>query len=295
MIGSWLARALRERGDEVLILTRRRARTPDAITWDPKRKVSDLQRLEGLHAIVQLSGAPLADRPWTRQRRTVLWDSRIEATQTLRQSLSELDRPPKVWVGAGGIGFYGDRDEAVLDESMPAGTGFLADLAVAWEESQLQAAEALDARGAVLRMSIVLSPSGGAFPLMVKPFQMGIGGWLGNGRQYTSWISIRDAVAAFLHLIDDPSSQGPFNGTIPEPTPNKEWFRALGRVLHRPVMTHAPKWALRGALGELADDLFLASVRATPRKLLDAGFTFRDADAEATFAWLVDALSEAAR
>lgn len=288
MIGSWLADDLRARGDDVLVLTRGRPTGPDQAQWDPGRGLSEPGRLEGVDAVVHLNGAPIADRPWTRNRRKVLWDSRIGATETLLAAIERLDDPPRVFVSAGGLGYFGDRGDDVLDEAEPRGSGFLAELAEAWEQSTLGASR-LGCRAAVLRMSIVLSPTGGAFPLMVKPFRIGVGGWLGNGKQYTSWISVRDASAAFRHLLDHPC-EGAYNGTIPEPTRNKEWCKALGAVLHRPVVTHAPKWALRGAFGELADDLLLASVRAVPGKLLAEGFTFQDGDAEATYRWLLDEL-----
>lgn len=286
MIGSWLAQSLRERGDEVLILTRQKPRHPGQIRWDLRKGIQGADRLEGTEAVVNLTGAPLADRPWTRARRRTLWESRVDATAVLLEGLAGLPEPPKVFLGAGGLGIYGDRGDEVLDESQPPGTGFLAELAEAWEEAHLRARR-IGARAAVLRMSIVLSPTGGAFPLMVKPFRVGVGGWLGNGRQYTSWLTIRDAVAAFQHLLDDERCEGAFNGTVPEPTTNKEWVKALGHVLHTPIYTHAPRWALRGALGELANDLLIASVRAVPSKLLDHGFTFRDGDAEEAFRWLV--------
>lgn len=295
MIGTWLARVLRERGDEVLIVTRGRPRRADHVQWDPLKKVHDADRLDGLDVVVNLTGAPIADRPWTKDRRKILWESRVDATHTLLDALASRSRPPKVFVGAGGIGVYGDRGEAVLDEYAAPGAGYLAELSLAWEQAQLDATKRFGARAAVLRMGIVLSPTGGAFPLMVKPFRVGLGGWLGNGRQYTSWISIRDCIGAFLHLVDHPGAQGPFNGTVPEPSVNKEWLKALGHVLHRPVITHAPKWALRGAFGELAEDLLLASVRAVPRKLVDQGYTFHDPHAEDAFQWLVSELRERRR
>ncbi|MEQ1504309.1 MAG: DUF1731 domain-containing protein, partial [Myxococcota bacterium] len=175
-----------------------------------------------------------------------------------------------------------------IDDDDPPGTGFMAELCVAWEAAQL-ASESIGCRSAVLRMSVVLSPTGGAFPLMVMPFRY-IGGWLGHGRQYTPWISIDDAVGALIHLADHPDCRGAFNGTVPNPPQNKEWLKALGREMHRPVVTHAPRWALRGALGELADSLLIASIRAVPRKLLATGYTFVDPEAEPTFAKLLVAI-----
>lgn len=286
MIGGWIARALRARGDEVLILTRQVPREAGQVQWDPRKGVHEPERLDGIDACIHLTGAPIASRPWTAARRKELWESRVDATSILLESLSNLPTPPSVYVGAGGLGFYGDRGDELLTEEDSPGTGFLAELAQAWEEAHFEAS-ALGCRTSVMRKSIVLSPTGGTFPLMINPFRFGIGGWLGNGRQYTPWVSIRDTVAGYLMAVDDPRISGPVNLTVPEPTSNKAWSKALGRALHRPVLGHAPKWALRGALGELADDLFLASVRAVPAKLDALGFEFEDVDAEATFTWLV--------
>jgi uncharacterized protein len=291
MLGTWLTRALRERGDEVLVITRSAPRTESEVQWDPTRGVAQPRQLEGLDVLFNLGGAPLADRPWTKQRRKVLTDSRVQATKVLLDSLELLDAPPKVVVGPGGLGFFGDRGDAILDDDDAPGSGFLAELCVAWEQSTLDATRRLGARAAVLRMSVALSPTGGAFPLMVRTFRY-FGGWLGNGRQYTPWISVHDAIAAFIHLADRPECTGAFNGTVPVPTPNKEWMKALGRVMHRPVLTHAPRWALRGALGELADSMLIASIRAVPRKLMDSGFQWSDTEAEAAFTRLKGELEE---
>jgi uncharacterized protein (TIGR01777 family) len=288
MIGTWLARDLRARGDSVLVVTRRAPTGPDEVQWDPGKGIPGFRQLEGLDAVVNLTGAPIATRPWTRQRRRVLFDSRVRATETLIGALGSLSRPPPVYVGVGSLGIFGERGDALVDDDDPPGTGFLADLCVAWERAHAESAS-LGARSSVLRMSVVLSPTGGAFPLMLQPFRY-VGGWLGHGRQYTPWISIRDAVGAFVHLADHAECRGPFNGSVPDPPQNKAWLKALGRVMHRPVVTHAPRWALRGALGELANSLLIASIRAVPRKLLATGYQFRDTDEEETFRWLTGEL-----
>jgi len=285
MIGTALAEKLRARGDEVLIVTRRSPNADHEVQWDPTRRVHAIERLEALDGLFNLAGAPIANRPWTKARRKVLWDSRIQATEVLIESLARLDTPPRVYVGVGGLGIFGDRGEEEIGDDDPPGTGFLSELCIGWETAHMSA-ENLGSRAAVLRMSLVLSPTGGVFPLMVRPFRY-IGGWMGNGRQFTSWISIRDCVGALIHLAETNTCSGYFNGTVPEPVHNREWCKALGRVMHRPVVTHAPKWAMRGALGELADELFLASLRCVPRKLLASGFTFEDPDAEETFEWLI--------
>jgi uncharacterized protein len=285
MIGTSLAARLVARGDQVVVLTRS-PKEGHHIRWDESKGIGEPKRLEGLDSFINLVGAPIAARPWTRRRREVLRRSRVEATELLLDALSQLDQPPRSVVGVSGLGLFGDRGDELLDEQTPPGTGFLAELCIAWEAAQFSAVEVLGARTAVLRMSVVLSPTGGLFPLMVRPFRY-VGGWLGDGHQYTSWISIRDCVNALIHLIDQELCAGPFNGTVPEPIRNRAWCEALGRALHRPVLGHAPTWALRGALGDLSEQLFLASVRAVPTKLTASGYQFVDTDAETTFQWLL--------
>jgi uncharacterized protein len=287
MLGAWLGNALRDRGDEVSVLTRQESADANDLTWSMSRGVLDVRRLEGVDAVVNLLGAPIAERPWTKMRRATLRESRVEATGVLLQSLARLERPPAHYVGVGHLGVYGERGEEILDEGSEPGEGFLAELALDWERAHLRAAEVLGARAAVLRLAVSLSPTGGVFPLMVQPFRIGLGGWLGDGRQFLPWVSVRDTTAAFQFLLDRPDLTGLFNGCVPEPTRQKEWARSLGRALNKPVLSNAPKWALRGALGDLADELYLASIRSVPHRLQRAGFRFSDTDAEATFRWLI--------
>lgn len=290
MLGSWLQRALRSRGDDVLVVTRQTPRSEHEVQWDSARGVLSPRLLERLDVVYNLGGAPLADRPWTKARRKVLTESRVQATEVLLDSLSMLESPPKVFVGVGGLGLFGDRGDEVLDDDATPGSGFLAELCAAWEAAQLASARRIGARAAVLRMSVVLSPTGGAFPLMVRTFRY-LGGWLGPGGQYTPWISVHDATGALLHLADEESCAGAFNGTVPDAPSNKEWMVALGHAMQRPVVTKAPRWALRGALGELASSMLIASIRAAPRKLLASGYRFVDVDPESTFTRLVAELN----
>lgn len=289
LIGSALHRALVAAGDDVIVLTRGKLHAPHLLGWDATRGPASKEPLEGLDLVVNLAGAPIADRPWTSARRKVLVESRIDATDVLIASLASLSAPPKAYLGAGLLGLFGDRGDELLNDDSEPGSGFLADLAQAWEASHQRAAASFGARTAVLRMQIVLGKEGGAFPRIVTPFRYGMGGWLGNGRQYTSWVSLHDCVRAFEFVGRDGALAGSFNVTTPEPMLNKEWCRALGRALSRPVLTHAPKWALRGALGAMADDVFLSSVRAVPRRLSEAGFAFEDTDLEATCRALANA------
>lgn len=294
MIGRALRAALEARGDEVVVLTRGRPAAPHEAQWSHSRGVLDLSVLHGVEAVVHLSGAPIAARPWTRARRAELYESRVDAARALLGSLQLVDAQVHTFLGPGGLGYFGDRGDEWLDDESVPGAGFLAELAQTWERSHLATAEALGARGGVLRMSVVLDPFEQTFPIALQPFRLGIGGWLGDGSQYFPWITTRDCVAAFLHVLDTPSISGGINATAPVPSTNREWSEAFGRALERKVRTHAPEWVLRGAFGEFADGLFLSSVRAVPRKLTDSGFIFQDADVDTAFRWLVDAWSRGA-
>lgn len=289
MIGTALAAELRLRGDEVILVTRKRP-TADQIGWDPQRGVTAHRRLERLDAWVNLIGAPLAARPWTPMRREVLTSSRVAATENLLRSLSRLAEPPSTFVGVSSLGVFGDHGQGWIDDDGRPGSGFLAELSAAWETSHLVSADVLGSRAAVLRLGVVISSTGGVFPPLLRAFRYGLGGWLGDGRQYTAWISLRDTVRAFLHIIDHPEAKGAYNASVPEPPTNRSWCEAIGRVAGKPARTHAPKWALRGAFGELADELLLASCRARPRRLLEQGFRFDDTDCEATFKLLAEEL-----
>lgn len=286
MIGSLVAARLRARGDDVFVVTRREPKSPHELRWDPASGKIDEKAFDGMDAVVNLAGAPIADRPWTKARRQLLRESRVDVTNLLHEALGKLAKPPRVFVGAGGLGRFGNRGEELLDDDAGPGTGFLAELALAWEDAHLGARK-YGARAVALRMPSVLSATGGAFPLMVKPFRLGLGGWLGPGNQYTPWITARDAVSGFVFALDDARVDGCLNLTVPEPPSNYDWCKALGRALHRPVLMQAPRWALRGAFGELADDLLLASVRAVPKRLLSYGFAFQDTDSFAAFTHLL--------
>ncbi|MGC6493635.1 MAG: TIGR01777 family oxidoreductase [Myxococcota bacterium] len=291
LIGRAVVAALRARGDRVTVLSRRSSADDDVMTWDASRGVAGVRNLEGLDAVINLAGAPLATRPWTANRREVLLNSRVDATAAIARSLAKLDDGPSVWVGIGTLGRFGDRGDDWVTEQDAPGEGFLADLGVQWEAAHQDAADLLGARCATLRLSIVLSEDGGAFPPMLVPFRYGFGGWLGDGQQYTPWMSRRDVANALLHLLDH-ELHGPFNGSVPEPIRNRAWFEALGRALGRPVRTHAPSWALRGALGDLGTAIFLSSCRVAPTRLLETGFVFQDDDPEAAFRRLLALSSE---
>nr|WP_306337513.1 TIGR01777 family oxidoreductase [Streptomyces sp. KL118A] len=272
LIGTALTRSLAADGHEVVRLVRRAPRAKDEVRWDPKERYVDTAGLAGCSAVVNLAGAGIGDHRWTDAYKRELRDSRVLGTETLATAVASLDEPPKVFVNASAIGYYGDTGQRAVDESAPAGEGFLPSLCVAWEES---AAAARDAgiRTVLARNGLVIGREGGAWGRLFPLFKAGLGGRLGNGRQYWSYISLHDEVAALRHLIDTETLSGPFNLTAPEPLTNREVTAAMGRVLHRPTLLPAPAPALRLVLGEMAGDV-LGSQRVLPTRLLDSGFAF---------------------
>ncbi|MFJ2770086.1 TIGR01777 family oxidoreductase [Streptomyces sp. NPDC087300] len=274
LIGTALTRSLAEDGHEVVRLVRRAPRAKDEVRWAPKQGRVDTAGLAGCTAVVNLAGAGIGDRRWTDAYKRELRDSRVLGTTALASALASLDEDerPEVFVNASAIGYYGDTGDRAVDESAPAGDGFLPSLCVEWEEATGAAREA-GVRTVVARNGLVVGRGGGAWGRLFPLFKAGLGGRLGDGRQYWSYISLHDEVAALRHLIDSPSLSGPVNLTAPDPLTNREVTAAMGRVLHRPTLFTAPAPVLRVVLGEMADDV-LGSQRVLPSRLLESGFSF---------------------
>jgi uncharacterized protein (TIGR01777 family) len=275
MLGAALRQALAERGEGIVQLVRRDAGSAAELRWDPSARdpVADSRPLEGIRAAVHLSGASVAGQRWTDAYKREMVASRVESTQTLASVLSSLRQPPVVLVTASATGFYGDRGNERLDERSSPGSGFLADLCRDWEAAS-QPAVAAGIRVVHSRFGVVLGAKAGALAKMLPLFRLGLGGPLGSGRQWMSWISLPDAVAALLFLVDTPALSGPVNLTAPEPVTNSEFTQALSRAVHRPAVLPAPAFALRLALGQMADEALLASARVYPARLMSAGFRF---------------------
>jgi uncharacterized protein (TIGR01777 family) len=274
LVGSALRPALDGAGHRVVRLVRRAATHADEASWDPDRGAVDAAALEGFDAVVHLAGESVASGRWTAARKARIRSSRVDATALLCNALARCARPPAVFVGASAVGYYGvDRGGELLTESSGPGADFLATLCLDWE----RAAQPLAPHSRVvhLRIGMVLAREGGALTRIALPFRLGLGGRLGPGTQYVSWIAIEDMVAAVLHALGDGSVTGPCNATAPNPVTNLELTKALGRALHRPTVLPVPSLALRLLLGELADCLLLASQRAVPRALQARGFAFR--------------------
>ncbi len=277
LIGGSVVSALRGRGDDVTPLVRRPP-APGEARWDPTGGSIDTGAFEGADAVVHLAGAGIGDKRWSAARRCEIVSSRVQSTSLLARTLAGLDRPPTVLMSASAVGFYGDRGDEELTEESGPGRGFLAELCQAWEDATGPAADA-GVRVVHLRSGVVLSARGGALARQLPLFRLGLGGRLGRGRQWLSWISLSDEVGAVLRALDDAALQGPVNATAPTPVTNRAFTGALGRALHRPTVLAVPGLALRVALGsDLASEMVLAGQRVLPTKLTASGYLFRHAD-----------------
>ncbi|MDZ4859051.1 MAG: TIGR01777 family oxidoreductase [Candidatus Hydrogenedentes bacterium] len=272
LIGHALDDQLRESGHEIQHLVRKAPGGAD-ILWDPNAGRLDVEALSGADILVHLSGEGVASGRWTAAKKQAIRDSRVKSTQLLASALTSISAPPKVWLCASAIGWYGSRGDEWLDEDSSPGTGFLADVCKEWEDSTLPARDA-GIRVVNLRFGIVLAADGGAFKQMMTAFKFGVGGVIGDGKQYISWIDIRDVVQAILHALDNPFIAGPLNVCSPSPVTNHELTKTLGHVLKRPTFLSMPAGVARFALGEMADEMLLASTRVTPKRLEESGFTF---------------------
>ncbi|MEU9879589.1 TIGR01777 family oxidoreductase [Streptomyces phaeochromogenes] len=272
LIGSALVRSLTADGHEVVRLVRRTPRAKDEVEWDPERQYVDAAGLVGCDAVVNLAGAGIGDRRWTDEYKRKIRDSRLLGTAALAEAVASLDRPPRVFLNGSAMGIYGDTGERAVDESAPPGIGFLPSLCVEWEEAAAPAEEA-GVRTVFARTGLVVAAKGGAWGRLFPLFKAGLGGRMGNGRQYWSYVALHDHVAALRFLIDSESLSGPFNLTAPEPLTNREITAAMGRVLHRPAVFAVPAPVLKLVLGEMAQEV-LGSQRVVPTRLLESGFTF---------------------
>jgi uncharacterized protein (TIGR01777 family) len=244
------------------------------LVWDGKTVPADVSRFEGFDAVVHLAGESIASGRWTEARKKRIRDSRLGPTENFSKILASLKNPPKVFVAASAIGYYGNRGAETLDESSAPGSGFLADVCQGWEAATKPASDK-GIRVANLRFGIILSATGGALKKMLPPFRYGVGGQLGSGEQYMSWVALDDVIGAIEAAIENPALSGPVNVVAPNPVPNKEFTAALGAALNRPTIFAVPEFAARLAFGEMADALLLASARVVPKKLQAAGYAFR--------------------
>ncbi len=287
LVGSALVPRLKVAGHSVTRLVRGiPAAGEDAVRWDPAAGSLDQAALEGADAVVHLAGENIAAGRWNEDKKSRIRDSRVRGTRLLAETLAKCGRPPSVLVAASAIGYYGDRGDEKLTEDSPAGHGFLAEVCRDWERATEPAA-AKGIRVVNLRFGVILSAGGGALARMLMPFRMGVGGRVGSGRQWMSWIALEDALGAVLHVLSHESLRGPVNAVSPDPVTNLHFTKALGRVLARPTILPMPAFAARLALGQMADELLLASARVEPARLLASGFAFTHPDLESALRHLL--------
>ena len=279
LVGTALVPLLTKGGHDVLGLAR-------PAQWDPEKGTIHSAVLNGADAIIHLAGENIAAGRWTASRKAGIRDSRVKGTRLIAETVARIEKPPQVIVSASAIGYYGDRGREVLREDSPPGNGFLPDVCRQWEAAT-DAATRRGIRVVHLRTGVVLSERGGALPKMLLPFRLGIGGRVGSGNQYWSWISLDDLCSAVVHCIQASSLHGPVNIVSPSPVTNLKFTKTLGRVLHRPTIFPMPAFAARLAFGEMANALLLASARVEPAKLLASRFVFRHKDLPTTLDYLL--------
>ncbi|GGL22243.1 TIGR01777 family protein [Phycicoccus endophyticus] len=284
LIGTALVAALRARGDDVLRLVRREPAAPDEVRWDPATRRLDPAVLDGVDAVVNLAGAGVGDHRWSPAYKREILASRTDATTAVATAVAATGAPVRL-VSGSAVGFYGDRGDQPLTEADAAGTGFLAEVVLAWEAAAGPAVEA-GAPVAFARTGIVMAAGGGAMAPLLRLARLGLGGPLGSGRQFWPWVTLVDEVRALVHLVDRPDVTGAVNLTGPAPARQREVAAALGRALHRPAVLPAPSLALRAVVGEFAGEI-LGSQRIVGEALLASGFVHEHADLDAAARWLV--------
>ncbi len=279
LIGRALISFLTSEGHKIVTLTRSKTQAGGGqIFWDPDASIIAEGDLEGFDAVVHLAGESIVGR-WTPEKKGRILNSRIKGTRLLCDTLACLRSRPTVLVSASAIGYYGDRGDQLLDEQSSVGSLFLSEVTKAWEDATESAIRS-GIRVVNLRIGIVLSRAGGSLATMLLPFKLGVGGRIGSGRQYMSWIAIDDLVGAISHSILADSLRGPVNAVAPNPVTNREFTKTLGRVLRRPTIFPLPAFAARLVMGQMAEELLLAGARINPSRLLASGYEFRFPDLE---------------
>jgi uncharacterized protein (TIGR01777 family) len=277
MIGTALIPRLRADGHRVLRLVRGAPEGADDVRWDPDAGTIDAAGLEGVDAVVHLAGAGIGDKKWTPERKQLVLESRTRGTRLLARTLAGLDRKPSVLVSASAIGYYGNRGDDILTEDEPPGPDFGAQVCVAWEDETKAAAEA-GIRVVRMRTGLVLAKQGGLLQRVLLPFKLAIGGRLGSGQQYMSWIALGDDISAIVHLLDTASLSGPVNLTAPNPVRNTDFTASLGHAVHRPTILPTPMFGLKIVYGGELVDTLLGSQRVSSAKLQESGFEFAHPD-----------------
>ena len=278
LIGSHLSEYLISTGHDVYPL-HRNPKSEKSNFWCPEENIIQLDESIKFDAVINLAGENIADSRWSKKKKAAIIDSRVYGTRLLAEAIAELKNPPSILISASAIGYYGDTGESIADEETSHGAGFLSEVAMQWEEAT-QAAEDAGIRTIHLRTGVVLSPDGGVLQKMLLPFKLGVGGIIGSGNQYMSWISIDDVVAIISSMLSNTQYSGPYNLVAPQVVSNYTFTKALGRVLHRPTFFPLPAFIVRLVFGEMGDALLLSSSRVEPMRLIKQDYSFIDKQLE---------------
>ncbi|HEY2867231.1 MAG TPA: TIGR01777 family oxidoreductase [Pyrinomonadaceae bacterium] len=277
LIGTPLQKMLRDAGHELLLASRKPPKNESYVQWDINDGFAAPEKLEGVDAVIHLAGENLNGLRWTDEKKKAIRDSRILGTRNVVDSISNLKQRPRVFASSSAIGFYGDRSDEVMTETSPPGKGFLPEVCREWE-AEARRAEDAGIRTVLLRAGIVLSKDGGALGTMLTPFKFGLGGVIGSGKQWMSWISLDDHVAVIKFVLENEAIRGAVNSVSPNPVTNEEFTKTMGEVLYRPTFIPVPEFAVHLAFGEMGDTLLLDSTRVAPKRLDEAGFKFNFPD-----------------
>ena len=279
LIGKALQQSFAEKGHQMLLAGRGKPARENEIQWSPEDgfRDEDLERLEGFDAVVHLAGENIAGLRWTDEKKKAIRDSRVKGTHNIVDTLAKLDRKPKVFVSGSALGFYGDRGDEIMTETSRAGNTFLSEVCKEWEMESRHAEDA-GIRTVLLRTAIVLSKDGGALATMLTPFKFGVGGVVGSGKQWMSWISLDDVIGIINFALENEGLRGAVNVASPNPVTNEEFTKTLGEVLYRPTFLPLPEFAVNLMFGEMGDALLIDSTRVAPKRLLDAGYKFKFTD-----------------
>lgn len=274
LIGSTLRSSLEERGHKLLLASRKEPTKPNQIKWTIDHGFAEPERLEGVDAVVHLAGESISALRWSEEKKRAIRDSRVFGTRSVVEAMAKMERKPKVFIAGSATGIYGDRGDEEMTETSRPGDTFLSEVCKEWEAESLKAEE-LGIRTVLLRTGIVLAKDGGALATMLTPFKLGVGGVVGSGRQYMSWVSLDDEVGAIVFALEHEEIHGPLNVVAPNPVTNQEFTKTLGDVLYRPTILPLPTFAVDLIFGEMGDALLLDSTRVVPKRLIDAGYEFK--------------------
>ena len=279
LIGKALQKSFKAKGYEMLLASRSEPKAENEIQWNPDAGFEDaeLSGLEGLDTVIHLAGESIAGLRWTDEKKKAIRDSRVHGTRTMIEAFARLERKPEAFISASAIGYYGDRGDDEMTETSSAGDTFLSEVSKEWE-SEARRAEDMGIRTVLLRNGIVLSKDGGALGTMLTPFKLGVGGVIGSGKQWMSWVSLDDVVDVVNFAIENEKVRGAINVTSPHPVTNEEFTTVLGEVLYRPTFLPLPEFAVNLVFGEMGDALLIDSTKVMPKRLLDAGFAFKYPD-----------------